>query len=814
MANMNSFAQQHARQIEKISTEFNATIIEDEHFKNIQTGPEYWVTFYMINERILFTFPYGDSSKLDMRSYYEKRTEFINLYGPKDGKIIEIRNYADIHGFPDKQSRLIQTENLLKDNDRLLAFIILSAPIYVKMVFKVGLKVTKTAFPVYFYNNYSSAINKANNIINQKIRRLLSSAMLKQMTDYKLSMPNFEAEFSLIPNILLYVNAKGSPTVSEAETFCNTEKAIYTRHFNNSIPIYRIINYSKMNISGLNQRLIYAKHLRKIYKKGKLVKATIVVGATPLIKNAIAMLKKLFSINTIFVKSLDEAFNKINLIESQETYTNLTDDEDLNQINEHYFRSEVDLKINALLEYMGSLTWGKIKDTAIEIDNNDFLKPVYEALRVIENDVNNMLEERADVQKKLQLANRKLGLDIKARVRYEEERKNLEEQLHQSEKMQAIGQLAGGIAHDFNNQLAAIVGYTDLLKRNMPTDPKLQKYTDNIKLVTNRAKDLTSQLLAFARKGKYHSTDVNMHELILEVSNLSKHTMDKKIIINQELFATNPTVEGDPTQLQNALLNLSINARDAMPDGGTITFKTENISSSSEWFRERGVILGPGNYLKLSVNDTGAGIPSGIINHIFEPFFTTKKQGQGTGMGLAAVYGTIKNHHGTIELDTTPGKGTTFHILMPQNNLLIEKQSKKENEESKNTSSGFGDTIFLIDDEEAILETTTELMQELGYTVFESKNPVDAIKLYSKAYDKIDVVLLDMIMPEMGGAEVYAKLKEINENIKVIVTSGYSIEHEQRLINDENNVYFIQKPYEITDLDMLVKDILHKEKDG
>lgn len=809
MEKLSSYIESHKNILENISKEFGLTITKDERFENIQTGPNYWVSFYLVGERILFTFPYGDSSILDMETYYKKRDEFLTLYQPEDKKIVEIRNYSDINGFPDKKSRLIQSENLIKEGDRLLAFCILQAPVYVRMVFKVGIKINRTKFPVFFFNNYKSALKKAYDIIRIKTTIQISTDMLKPLNEYNLSMPNVEITFSIVPNILILMKGTGAPDESQAKIICETEEALYNRYFSRSFPIYRISDYSDIKKTKLKPRLIYAKHLKNLYNNGKLVKSTFVVGASPFVRNSITMLKKLFSINTIFVKNLDEAFNKINLIESSvEKDESLLFNENI-ETNKQYSREYLDKRVNDLIDFISSLTWDKQEMKSINVDNDDFLKPLYEALAVIKNDVNNLLSERERYEDKLKLANKKLELDLKAREKYEEERQFLEEQLHQSEKMHAIGQLAGGIAHDFNNQLAAVVGYADLLRRNIKDQPQLLKYADNIKQVTGRAKDLTSQLLAFARKGKYNSTDVNMHDLIHEVSNLSEHTMDKKIRIMQELNAVSALVQGDPTQLQNVLLNLSINARDAMPDGGSIIFKTENINNETEWFKNRGLILGPGNYLKLSVSDTGTGIPDGIKNHIFEPFFTTKKIGQGTGMGLAAVYGTIKNHNGAIKMETTPGKGTTFHIILPLKELAIQADTTVKDLDNEEPRKSYKDTIFIIDDEETVLETTTELMEEMGYTVFDSKNPLEAIELYKRAYKEIDLILLDMIMPEMGGAEVYQKLKEINKDVKVIITSGYSIEHEQRLINENEGVYFIQKPYDIENLCTLAEKVIH-----
>ena len=255
--------------------------------------------------------------------------------------------------------------------------------------------------------------------------------------------------------------------------------------------------------------------------------------------------------------------------------------------------------------------------------------------------------------------------DISARKALEEERTALEARLQQAEKLQAIGQLAGGVAHDFNNQLMGIVGFAHLLQSALKGQPELESNVEGILVGAQRAADLTKQLLAFARKGKYVNERVDVHHAIAEVSALLKRSIDKRVRIEQRLCAKPSTVLGDPSQLQNAILNLAINARDSMPDGGEIIFTTGVIDLDEEYCRHHTHEIAPGRYLKISVTDSGIGIDEETQKHIFEPFFTTKDLGEGTGMGLASVYGTVKNHQGTVHVDSEVGRGTTIGVYLP-----------------------------------------------------------------------------------------------------------------------------------------------------
>ncbi len=257
-------------------------------------------------------------------------------------------------------------------------------------------------------------------------------------------------------------------------------------------------------------------------------------------------------------------------------------------------------------------------------------------------------------------------IDVTDRKLAEEHRVRLEERLRQAEKMEAIGQLAGGVAHDFNNQLTGVIGYAQMLRRKAGDNPMAKEYCTRILKAVERSSGLTSQLLAFARKGKYLLVEVDMHATIHEVVSMLKHSISKQIIIREQLEADPHFTKGDPTQLQNALLNLALNACDAMSDGGEITFCTKTVEFDQAMCTGLPFNVDPGKYLRVRVHDTGSGMDDSVIRHIFEPFFTTKEKGKGTGMGLAAVYGTVKNHRGTIEVESAPGEGTTFTIHLPQ----------------------------------------------------------------------------------------------------------------------------------------------------
>ncbi len=393
-----------------------------------------------------------------------------------------------------------------------------------------------------------------------------------------------------------------------------------------------------------------------------------------------------------------------------------------------------------------------------------------------------------------------------ARAKAEKALRESEEKLRQSEKMQAIGQLAGGVAHDFNNQLMGITGYADLLQESVKSDPKLLRYVENILLASRRAADLTAQLLAFARKGKYLSVAVDIHKTIQEVIVLLSHSIDKQINIRRHLRASPCITTGDPTQLQSAILNLALNARDAMPNGGEMIFTTDIVTFNEPRSWDNPPFdLTPGRYLSIGVSDTGEGMSLEVRRHIFEPFFTTKEQGKGTGMGLAAVFGTIKNHKGVVTVDSAPKKVTAFRILLP----LRVPETVDEPPASISASPDFeGLRVLVVDDEEMVLKVASEMLVYLGCTVIICRNGKDAVRTVQQHPTDFDLIILDMIMPQMNGKDAMLRIKKINPDIRMLLSSGYSMGEKIDFELQDPCVQFIQKPFRLENLSRKIEELV------
>lgn len=391
--------------------------------------------------------------------------------------------------------------------------------------------------------------------------------------------------------------------------------------------------------------------------------------------------------------------------------------------------------------------------------------------------------------------------DITELKKIEGERLRLEHQLLQVQKMDAIGQLAGGVAHDFNNILGIIQGNISLmlLKTESEDDnyPRLQRIDESVR----RGADLTKQLLGFARGGKYELKTISVNELIEKSIRFFLETR-KDIETDLKLYAGVHPVEADAGQLEQVLLNLYINAAHAMPGGGKIFIESSNISVYGDNADSTG--LKEGNYVKVSVSDNGTGMDNDTLKRIFEPFFTTKTHSGGTGLGLASAYGIIRNHNGIINAYSEPGHGTTFNIYMPS---TYKQVVADEEDKGMDLVCGKG-VILLVDDEQSIINTVTELLGALEYTVITALNGSDAISVFSEKKDFIDLIIMDMIMPGIKGTALLKKFREINPYVRVLLSSGYSMQDEIQKALENGCQGFIQKPYRLSDLAAMVHKIL------
>jgi len=397
-----------------------------------------------------------------------------------------------------------------------------------------------------------------------------------------------------------------------------------------------------------------------------------------------------------------------------------------------------------------------------------------------------------------------IALDITERVRAEEERESLRHQLLQAQKMEAIGTLAGGVAHDFNNLLQIALGYSEILLNGKDPDHPDYRNLHTINTSARRGADLVQRLMVFSRKGDTKPRALDLNHEVTQVKKLLGRTIPKMIAIELSLESWLPVINADPVQVEQILLNLAINAKDAMPEsGGKLTIETRKVTLDEEYCRMY-LQAKPGHYVMISVSDTGHGMSQETMQHIFEPFFTTKGVGKGTGLGLAMVYGIMKHHEGFINCYSELGHGTTFRLYFP----VVSTEIEENLEQDSAFPPGGSETVLLVDDEEFLCDIGSQILIRAGYTVLTATNGRGALDLYRNQKSDVSLVILDLIMPGMGGKECFQELMNINPQVRVILSSGFlsnGTTEEATVLGVRG---LVEKPYNMRQLLQLVRDVL------
>ncbi|MGD8564664.1 MAG: response regulator, partial [Desulfarculaceae bacterium] len=384
-------------------------------------------------------------------------------------------------------------------------------------------------------------------------------------------------------------------------------------------------------------------------------------------------------------------------------------------------------------------------------------------------------------------------------------RRRLEEQLMHSQKMEAVGSLASGIAHDFNNILQAIGGYSQLITSGLDKGKPLQDYVDQIRVATDRGADLVRQMLTFGRKMEPSPMPVDLNHQVTQAVNLLSRTIPKMIDIETKLAPDLWLVDADPNQFEQVVINLGTNARDAMPGGGRLMIETRNVTLENTHHPEFPEVVSR-DFVQLIVSDTGKGMEKRVLEQIYDPFFTTKGVGEGTGLGLSIVYGIVKTHGGHISCTSQPGEGATFNVYLPaaKGSGLAEDMEPGPQDKTQ----GGHETVLLVDDDQGVLGAAREILEEFGYNTVCAGSGEEAIDIYKKMGQKIDLVLLDFGMPGLGGRKTLDELIRLDPKAKVIIATGYSLDGQVKQTLDAGAKAYVGKPYRLADLLLKVREVL------
>jgi signal transduction histidine kinase len=393
--------------------------------------------------------------------------------------------------------------------------------------------------------------------------------------------------------------------------------------------------------------------------------------------------------------------------------------------------------------------------------------------------------------------------DISERKHAEEERSRLEEQLRQAQKIESIGRLAGGVAHDFNNLLTPIIGYAEIALMNMEEGHPARADLQEILSAASRAKELTQQLLAFSRKQLLETKVIHLNTVLIEFQKMLRRLIGEDIEIVSRLDPALGPIKADPSQIQQIIINLAVNARDAMPQGGRLVIETKNVFLDEEYAKAR-LGVEPGPYVMVAVSDTGHGMDADVKRHLFEPFFTTKEPGKGTGLGLATVYGIVKQHGGAVWVYSEPGRGTTFRIYLRR----VEEAAPGVERALKPHEERGTETVLVVEDSEMVRKLASDILAGLGYGILVAESPGTALRVAAEHAGPIELLLTDVVMPEMNGRELYERLVSTHPDLKVLYMSGYTgdVVAYQGIL--DTGIQFIQKPFSVHELARKVRETL------
>jgi DNA-binding NtrC family response regulator len=413
--------------------------------------------------------------------------------------------------------------------------------------------------------------------------------------------------------------------------------------------------------------------------------------------------------------------------------------------------------------------------------------------------------DRAVIRAQLEQVNQQLQAELGERERAETERARLAEELRQAQKLESLGRLAGGIAHDFNNLLTVIQGHTDLMMQDLREGDPFKESVEDIRLASSRAADLTRQLLAFSRRQLLRPRVIDLNAAIAESTRMLRRLLGEDIELVTALDGQLGLVKADPGQLDQVIVNLAVNARDAMATGGKLTIETRNVTIGDEDV-QRHPSFRPGSYVVLAFSDTGCGMTADMLEHIFEPFFTTKEKGKGTGLGLAMIHGIVQQTGGWVWVDSEPGLGTTFQVYLPRvEETVAEAQAAPQADFRRGTES-----VLVVEDEESVRKLTCHALRRFGYDVIEAANGGEALLLCEKRQRPIPLLITDVVMPGMSGPQLAERLRQLHPELRVLYTSGYTDAAVVRHGPLHETMSFLQKPFTPSELASKVREVLDR----
>jgi signal transduction histidine kinase/CheY-like chemotaxis protein len=763
-------------------------VLSDPEWNNQKVSHTFTANFWVINDSIIYSLPKGYADIEGVRKSLTLNDKIASVVSGGKGPYVQIEDYEFLTGSDSEARRYITNE--LNDRNRGLNLIFCNLSNPLSIAVKIGKRFNTTGKFIHVARHYRDAIKLALEINGKKERtaealvdianyrddakRYLTPVELVSEDAWNIQTPTYANKAVLIDRCILHstsvgrLESKHLPLIDRTRSLCNAALSGQGRIK------YLVVDSRRLKGGSRSARIKYVQSLTQWHRQFP-ISMYVVYGANTFMKTALHLYQPSMPFKIRIARDLSHAFR---LIRDDKSGT-VSAAHSKKEREKPVVLSHRD--IENLMTLVGKINWD-VEGIDYRLDMAED-HPLYFLFQSI-----NLIKEEFDAIFK--------------------ERKLFEQQLIKSRKMEAIGTLAGGIAHDFNNMLGVIIGHTELATAHVGPSHPARHDLKQISDAAQRSADLTRQLLAFARRQPAKPKVLDLNGTISGMLKMLKRLIGEDTDLAWMPGANLWAVKIDPAQIDQILTNLCVNARDAASGAGTITIHTANVVVDEAYCATHPGILA-GQYAMLAVSDKGSGMDGATLENLFEPFFTTKEVGKGTGLGLATVYGIVKQNKGHIDVDSQPGHGTTFKIFLPRTQLPVEKKREPE----PDTLARGTETILVVEDEQSILDLCKIMLERSGYTVISARTPSEAIKQASLNMESIHLLVTDVVMPEMNGKELKERIDTFKPNLKALYMSGYTADViiHQGII--ESDVHFLQKPFSVHTLANKVRAVLDENPD-
>ncbi|KAA3610444.1 MAG: response regulator [Calditrichaeota bacterium] len=749
---------------------------------NQKVSETFTANFWIINDSILYSLPKGYADLKGVQNSLDLNDTVAEEIFNGISEYIQIEDYSFLDG-SSSEARKYLTNKMDLDKRRLsLIFCNLSNPLYIAV--KIKKRFITTGKKVKVVRNYKNAVTHALKISNQesknleiepkkifscypKIESYLTPVDLKFSSSWNIDTPEYTNKMMVIDNYILHSTSNGSLSSKHIPLIDRTRSQCQADLPKGSAIRYIVVDSSKIVKGTRKVRIQYMQSL-KTWHQNYPISMYILYGANTFLKTALQLARAMVPFKVNAAKNLCQALQLVH----DDQYISLQP-----KVIESAPPALINQKdIEKLVAVVGRINWQQEGfENDFDIDEDNPLYFLYQSIKLIKEELDDLFRER----------------------------KQLEKELIQSRKLESIGTLTGGIAHDFNNILQIISGSTELALADLSKDNPIYANLNEIKDAGQRASDIVKHLLTFSRKSDQKLEKIEAVSAINESCKFLRSVIPATIEIRKNMPKPGITIFADPIQINQLMMNICTNATQAMEvSGGVLDIKLEKTvlyENQDNIYSD----LNPGNYLKVTISDTGPGIDPKIIDRIFDPYFTTKEVSKGTGFGLAIVHKIVRTHNGVIKAESEPGKGATFTIYFPVSDerIILEKEVPLE------TSSG-KETILCIDDDKTIIDITEQMLSRLGYNVIALSDPIEALELFKLNPDKFDLVITDMTMPGMDGSTLMSMLKKIRFNIPVVISTGFSTLIDEKEAKKRGAAGYISKPFLKGEISKIIRSVL------